>query len=41
LAKQFIQNWKLPRNAGCVIARITYKDADQEVTLLSAKFSLK
>lgn len=40
-AKQFIQNWKLPRTAGCVIARITYKDADQEVLLLTAKFSLE
>ncbi len=41
LEKKFIQNWKLPKTAGCVIARITYKDADQEVLLLTAKFSLK
>ncbi len=40
-AKVFIQNWKLPKAAGCVVARITYKDAEQEVLLLSATFSLK
>jgi hypothetical protein len=39
--KQFIQNWKLPKAAGCIIARITYKDAEQEVVLVSATFSLK
>jgi hypothetical protein len=39
--KQFIQNWKLPKAAGCIIARITYKDAEQEVALVSATFSLK
>jgi hypothetical protein len=41
IEQKFIQNWKLPKSAGCVLARITYKDADQEVLLLSAKFSLK
>jgi hypothetical protein len=40
-AKQFIQNWKLPKTAGCVRARVTYKDDLQEVVLVNATFMLK